>query len=169
MRVAKSNRGWVGFIGAVAVAIALLSLAVLTKSHHQHQMRQAEVAAQGAEVMPFDLDQTTHIFQPLDDGGLQTVVAKDEANAEQISLIQAHLAEEAAKFQAGDFSDPATIHGHDMPGLKALSAGHRELEVQYTALPNGAKIRYRTDSEPLVTAVHDWFAAQRSDHGHHAR
>jgi hypothetical protein len=52
--------------------------------------RQAEVATRGAQVMPFDLEQTRHLFQSLDDGGLQTVTAKDPANREQITLIQAH-------------------------------------------------------------------------------
>lgn len=58
---------------------------------------QAEVATRGAEVMPFDLEQTMHVFQALGDGGLQTVQAKDPANREQIALIQSHLMEEAAK------------------------------------------------------------------------
>ncbi len=169
MQVAKSGQGRLWLIGVVAGVIALLSLIALTKSHHQHQIRQAEVAAKGAEVMPFALDQTTHIFEPLDNGGLQTVIAKDATDTTQIGLIQAHLAEEAAKFQSGNFSDPAMIHGHDMPGLKVLSTGHRDIEIQYTALPNGAKIRYTTESEPLITAIHTWFAAQRSDHGHHAQ
>jgi hypothetical protein len=36
---------------------------------------QAKVAARGAEVMPFDLDRTTHVFTKLPDGGVQTVTA----------------------------------------------------------------------------------------------
>ena len=35
------------------------------------QTRQEEVAARGVKVMPFDLEQTTHVFQKLEDGGLQ--------------------------------------------------------------------------------------------------
>src|SRR5262249_17820853 len=102
--------------------------------------RQEEVATKGAQVMPFDLEQTMHVFQPQEDGGLQTVTAKDPANSPQIALIQAHLAEEAAKFRQGDFSDPATIHGEAMPGLAALRAGAGHIDVQYTPLPNGAQI-----------------------------
>src|SRR5262245_65571299 len=86
------------------------------------QTRQEEVATRGAEVMPFDLEQTMHVFQPLADGGLQTVTAKDPANSAQIALVQAHLQAEAEKFHRGDFSDPANIHGADMPGLAALQA-----------------------------------------------
>jgi hypothetical protein len=48
------------------------------------QTRQGEVAARGAKVMPFDLDQTTHVFQKLDDGGLQKVVVKDPSNKNRL-------------------------------------------------------------------------------------
>jgi hypothetical protein len=130
--------------------------------------RQAEVATRGAQVMPFDLEQTTHVFQSLNDGGLQTVRAKDPANREQIALIQAHLKAEAEKFQRGDFSDPAKIHGEDMPGLAELKAGARQIDVQYLPLPDGAQIRYTTKDPPLVMAIHHWFMAQRADHGAHA-
>jgi hypothetical protein len=37
-----------------------------------------------------------------------------------------------------------------------------------TALSNGAQIRYSTKDPALVMALHQWFAAQRADHGHHA-
>jgi hypothetical protein len=130
--------------------------------------RQEEVAAKGAKIMPFDLAQTMHHFQPFENGGLQTVTVKDPSNSTQIVLIQAHLKEEAEKFQRGDFSDPAHMHGEDMPGLAALRAGAEHIDVQYTALPNGAQIRYSTEDSALVMALHQWFAAQRADHGHHA-
>ena len=39
--------------------------------------RQDQVAVRGAQVMPFDLEQTIHVFQRLDDGGRQTVTVKD--------------------------------------------------------------------------------------------
>jgi len=135
---------------------------------HRLNSRQAEVAAKGAQVMPFDLEQTTHQFEPLPDGGLQTVTVKDAAEPSQIALIQQHLQEEAAKFQAGDFSDPAAIHGHGMPGLKQLSEGASDVVVEYKSLPDGGQIRYTTSTGALISALHDWFAAQRSDHGRHA-
>ena len=118
--------------------------------------------------MPFDLEQTTHMFQKLDDGGLQKVVVKDPSNKKQIALIQAHLKEESEKFRKGDFSDPAKIHGEDMPGLAQLKAGAAKVDIRYTALPDGAQIRYTAKDPKLVAALHQWFAAQLSDHGHHA-
>ena len=130
--------------------------------------RQQKVAAKGAKIMPFDLEQTVHHFQPLENGGLQTVTVKDPANSTQIALIQAHLKEEAEKFHRGDFSDPAKIHGENMPGLATLQTGAQYIDVQYTAIANGAQIRYSTQDPALIMALHQWFAAQRADHGHHA-
>lgn len=82
--------------------------------------RQAEVARRGAEVMPFDVAKTTHVFTKTDRGGTQRVVAKDPADAEQVRLVRAHLHEIQAQFRSGDFSGPAHIHGETMPGLAEL-------------------------------------------------
>jgi hypothetical protein len=156
-------------ITAGALIIASGALMVLYKAPMlSAQTRQEEVAARGAKVMPFDLEQTTHVFQKLDDGGLQKVVVKDPSNKKQIALIQAHLKEEAEKFRKGDFSDPAKIHGEDMPGLAQLKAGAAKVDIRYTGLPDGAQIRYTAKDPKLVAALHQWFAAQLSDHGHHA-
>ena len=149
-------------ISSVAVVV-LFATAILPA-----QTRQGEVAARGAKVMPFDLEQTTHVFEKLDDGGLQKVVVKDAANKKQIVLIQSHLKEESERFRKGDFSDPAKIHGEDMPGLAQLKSGAAKIDIRYTSLPDGAQIRYTAKDSKLVTALHQWFSAQLSDHGDHA-
>ena len=51
------------------------------------QERQAEVADRSAEVMPFDLDATTHRFEPTATGLVETVVADDRADDEQIKKL----------------------------------------------------------------------------------
>ena len=88
---------------------------------------------------------------------------------EQIALIRAHLQEEATRFQAGDFHDPAMIHGEDMAGLHALVTGAEQMTIEYSELPNGAQILYTTEVAELVEAIHQWFEAQVSDHGDHAQ
>jgi len=135
---------------------------------HSLAERRTEVAARGAQVMPFDLNRTTHVFDPTPDGGRQTVTADDPGDAEQVRLIREHLREERAAFARGDFTDPSAIHGRDMPGLRALEAGSRRIEVGYTELPGGAILRYTTTDPALVDALHAWFRAQVSDHGSHA-
>ena len=151
--------------------VSLLSIAgvIFLRQNMATHQRQAEVALIGSQVMPFDLEATTHEFKPLPNGGLQTVTADNPTDSQQIELIQSHLEEESSKFQNGDFSDPAKIHGKDMPGLASLQSGFSNVDVQYTALVNGGQIRYVTDKADLVTAIHTWFNAQRSDHGHHAK
>lgn len=119
----------------------------------------------GHQVMPFDLSQTTHIFEMTDNGGVQQVIAKDSGDKEQISLIQQHLQHEAIRFSGGDFSDPASLHGSEMPGLKDLAGGVAHLKVKYNPLPNGAEITFTTEDPQLVTAIHRWFGSQLSDHG----
>jgi hypothetical protein len=118
--------------------------------------------------MPFDLELTRHDFRPLEDGGTQTVVARDPADADQIVLIQRHLREAAERFQRGDFSDPAFIHGADMPGLAEVRQGASRIRIEFAAVPDGAQIRYLTADPALVSAIHQWFLAQTSDHGAHA-
>ncbi|MGB0385469.1 MAG: aspartate carbamoyltransferase, partial [Ardenticatenaceae bacterium] len=94
--------------------------------------------------------------------------ANDPSDEEQIGLIQAHLEEITQEFQEGNFSDPAQIHGHEMPGLDDLRAGASRIEITYSALPDGGQIRYRTEEPDLINAIHHWFMAQLSDHGQHA-
>jgi len=130
--------------------------------------RQAAVRDLGRQIMPFDLDQTTHNFKTTDTGGIEMVIAKDPTNTEQIALIQTHLQHEIMRFRTGDFSDPTAIHGADMPGVSELAAGATNIQFNYTALSNGAQITYTTQDPRLIQALHRWFAAQLSDHGHDA-
>jgi len=125
------------------------------------------VAQAGAQVMPFDLERTTHSFLDRAWGGEQIVVS-DDGDAQQVALIRAHLSAEAAKFSRGDFASPEAIHGHDMPGLAVLHDQHAAINVAYSEVPNGASITYRSQDSALVGAIHEWFEAQRTDHGPHA-
>lgn len=150
-------------------AIFLGLLAAFTSGVYANDTRQAEVAARGATVMPFDLEKTLHNFNRVDDGGIQMLTAKDPNDKQQIALIQQHAQHEAERFKKGDFGDPAAIHGEDMPGLKALRAGAGQIEVRYATMANGAEIRYTATKPELIKALHDWFGAQLSDHGRHAQ
>jgi uncharacterized protein (DUF305 family) len=127
--------------------------------------RQQMIHEHGSSVMPFDLSLTTHHFQVMSDGGMQTVTANDPTDEAQIALIQQHLSELAARFQEGDFSDPATLHGADMPGLVALSTAGSRLQVVYSPVGDGGQIRYTTQDPEVLTALEHWFAAQLADHG----
>ncbi len=130
--------------------------------------RREEVALKGATVMPFDLARTMHFFDDDATGGVETVTANDKSDAEQIALIRSHLATEAQRFGRGDFSDPAKIHGADMPGLAALSKAGAKLRVVFLDVTGGASLTYESREPAVIAAIHDWFAAQRADHAAHA-
>ncbi|SIS94208.1 hypothetical protein [Neptunomonas antarctica] len=120
-------------------------------------------------VMPFDMESTLHIFKMTERGGVQRVIAKQEGATDQVAMIQQHLKHEVERFQRGDYSDPAMLHGADMPGLKELGAGSSNIKVSYTALAIGAEINFDTSDPRLLTAIHRWFGAQLSEHGSDAR
>ena len=146
-------------LGTIAVLFSMgwLSLPQANRQETVHDM--------GSNVMPFDLGQTTHVFVMTENGGIQQVIANDPNDSAQIELIRQHIQHEAMLFSAGNFSDPMTLHGSDMPGIKELTAGAAEIKVEYTELPDGAQITFTTQNISLITAIHRWFGAQLSDHG----
>jgi hypothetical protein len=160
---------WTGAAAALAaVAAGTILLTSGTDTADSQADRQRQVAERGQDVMPFDLEQTTHRFTPTDTGGVQDVVADQPGDTEQVTLIRTHLQEEAEAFRRGDFGDPAQIHGDDMPGLAELEDGHDDFQVHYEERPDGATLTYTTEDPALVQALHGWFEAQLSDHGSHA-
>lgn len=130
--------------------------------------REAMVHAMGGEVMPFSLEKTVHVFEMTTSGGVQEVRVRDPADSAQVPLIRQHLRHEAMRFQAGDYADPSTLHGRDMPGLKELAAGHERVRIAYADVAGGGRITFETPDVALLTAVHRWFGAQLSDHGRDA-
>lgn len=150
--------------------LALLALPMSTWAGEKAtEARIKEVAERGRHVMPFNLEQTTHIFKKVPTGGIQQVIVKDKANTVQIKLIREHLSKIAREFKAGNFSDPVKIHGKNMPGLEKLrNAKSGEYKVTYKELANGAEIDYVSKKPELVTAIHQFFDAQLSDHARHA-
>ncbi|MGN9837262.1 hypothetical protein ACTMTI_03955 [Nonomuraea sp. H19] len=165
----KDRRVPVLVAALAAVVVAALAYVLVGQNEQQAlAARQSEIAAKSRQVMPFDLERTTHRFAKSATGGVQTVTADDPADAQQVNLIREHLTEEAAGFSRGDYGDPASIHGTDMPGLHDLEQGHSRIDIRYTEMPAGAQITYTTSDPSLVKALHSWFDAQVTDHGQHA-
>lgn len=150
-------------------AAILLDMAIFSPSTFAEvTAHQKEVAQHGAEVMPFSVAATTHIFTKTADGGVQQVVSKHR-DPKQVALIRRHLAMITRQFSAGDFEASEQIHGKDMPGLATLRAAQPgALKIRYRDLPNGAEIAYRAGKPLLVAALHEWFDAQLADHGNDA-
>ena len=161
--MSASNR--LGLWSALASSVMLLACAPLSAQ----TTRQEDIHQHAHDVMPFDLSKTVHIFKMTEHGGVQRVVTREAGTNDEVALIQQHLMHEAARFQKGNYSDPETLHGTDMPGIKELQEGASRITISYTALPDGAEIAFETTDLHLVTAVHRWFGAQLSEHGADAR
>jgi hypothetical protein len=162
-------------VPAVVLVVAVGAVVVVQARRNEdvasaRAARQAQVEQNGAQVMPFDQNLTTHQFTKTDTGGVETVTAKDPNDGQQTTLVQDHLQHERDLFSAGDFSDPMAIHGRQMPGIADLQHGATsgEVTVTYEALPAGARLTYRAETPALVATVHTWFDAQLMDHGSHA-
>ncbi len=153
----------------LCIALVIVVLVCLGSTAAHAQSRQEHIHNMSHSVMPFDVSQTMHIFKMTEFGGVQQVVSKDPGDSDQIALIRQHLQHEAEMFQEGNYSDPAKLHGADMPGLKELKNGASRIKVTYAALPSGAEIIFETTDLHLLTAVHRWFGAQLSEHGADAR
>ncbi|MFZ0134657.1 MAG: hypothetical protein WAK95_19125 [Desulfobacterales bacterium] len=151
------------------LAQSIVLLASIGHAAVSAQTRQEHVHQAAQRVMPFDVAKTVHVFEMTQTGGVLRVIAKDPGAADQVALIRKHLQGEAEKFQKGDFGDPASLHGGNMPGLKDLQAGAARIKVTYAELPAGAEITFLTPDLQLLTALHRWFGAQLSEHGADAR
>lgn len=150
-------------------ALILFNSTITNAENKATEARLDEVERLGRHVMPFNLEQTLHVFSKIKTGGLQQVIVKDPLAKDQINLIREHLTQIAKDFKQSNFSDPEKIHGKDMPGLKALQAAKKgDISIQYQEIPEGAEILYTSDNLDLVNAIHQWFDAQLSDHARHA-
>lgn len=128
--------------------------------------RQEQVAQRGKDVMPFDLSATVHVFTKSNTGGVQRVVARKTSDSKQVQLTREHLKEIQGQFLKGDFSGPTHIHGAQMPGIAALQAAPAgKIEIEYKDVKGGAELRYKITDTQLLSALHQWFDAQVSDHG----
>jgi len=162
-----SSRALLIIAASASLVLTTLALAVLSWTGWLTPPagdRQSTVHDMGSAVMPFDLGETTHVFEMTETGGVQEVISDDPGDDGQIALIRQHLQHETQRFRAGDFSDPTSLHGSDMPGVGDLSHGADRLTIEYAELPNGARITFTTGDLRLLTALHRWFGAQLSDH-----
>jgi len=153
--------------GSVLSSLLIVSPAYALEAVSEQRLD--EVVQRGVQVMPFDLEQTLHVFSKSVTGGIQQVIVKGLDGTEQIKLIREHLKQISLEFQQGNFTRPGEIHGDTMPGLNELrQAESSQINIMYKDLSNGAQIEYSTDSPVLVHAVHKWFDAQLTDHARHA-
>jgi len=151
------------------LACTLVAISLSTALAAAPTARQQEVAQKGAMVMPFNIKNSTHVFQKNQSGGIQQVVAKDPNDKDLIAAIRSHLEMEADRFGKGDYSYPMKIHGMGMPGVQYLShIKPGQIAITYRNVPAGAAVDYVGRDAATVDAIHKWFDAQLDDHGEDA-
>jgi hypothetical protein len=117
----------------------------------------------GRTAMGVDQYTSSHVFEPLPDGG-RIVLQRDSADAAGTAAIRAHMRDIAAAFARGDFAVPGFVHAQEVPGTAALAEARGAVTFTADTLPRGGQVRIRTADSALVRAVHEFLAFQRREH-----
>jgi hypothetical protein len=164
---------------ASAVRIGLFTIVVLVasgclgdRSSDPSSRRPAEaeqdsafagIQARGEHAMGVDQNTSTHVFEPLPDGGRIRLQrnTNDSAGTEQIRRHMQHI---AMAFRSGDFSLPGYVHALEVPGTAVMSAKREAITYTVEALPRGAALRLESTDSAAILAIHQFLAFQRADH-----
>jgi hypothetical protein len=123
----------------------------------------ADVQRRGHTAMGVDQYTSTHIFQPLPDGG-RIELQRDTADSADRLQILKHMGEIAAAFGAGDFSVPGFVHAREVPGTAVMAARRARIRYVVESLPRGAAVRLTSGDSSAIEAIHEFLAFQRRDH-----
>ncbi len=155
-----------------STAILLVLLLGCTRGHDQSQARRAvasrdpsyaAVQGRGAEAMGVNQYTSSHVFEPLADGG-RIELQRDADDSAGTAQIRQHMSQIAAQFTAGDFHLPGYVHAQAVPGTAVMAERRSSITYSVEALPRGAAVRVRSDDPAAVQAIHEFLAFQRHDH-----
>jgi hypothetical protein len=123
----------------------------------------AGVQQRGGVAMGVDQYTSSHIFEPLPDGG-RIELQRDTDDSVGVGQIRRHMQEIAANFSKGDFRLPGFVHAQTVPGTAAMA--QRPAAIRYTVetLPRGAALRLQSEDSVAIKAIHEFLAFQRRDH-----
>ena len=123
----------------------------------------AAVQERGRTAMGVDQYTSTHLFQPLPDGG-RIELQRDLVDSAGRARILAHMHEISRAFAAGDFSVPGFVHARAVPGTAVMAAKRTAISYVVESLPRGGALRLETSDSSAVEAIHRFLAFQRMDH-----
>lgn len=149
----------------VGVVLTLSTVACGSRTDRSEE-RFAEVQARGRVAMGVDQYTSTHVFEPLADGG-RIELQRDSADAAGTATIRAHMEDIRAAFARGDFRIPGFVHAMEVPGTAVMAAKQEAIRYQVRELPRGAELRLTTSDTTALRAIHEFLAFQRSDHRAH--
>jgi hypothetical protein len=158
------------------IVLALLLLcATACRAQHQtrvvaerrsvaaHDSSFASMQARGAMAMGVDQYTSTHVFEPLPDGG-RIVLQRDMPDSQGTAQIRAHMHAIATAFAAGDFQAPGLVHAQAVPGTEVMAARRAVISYTVDTLPRGAAVRLQTVDPIAVQAIHAFLTFQRQEH-----
>jgi hypothetical protein len=123
----------------------------------------AAMQARGAEAMGVDQYTSSHVFEPLPDGG-RIVLERDVPDSAGVAAIRAHMRVIAERFAAGDFTIPGFVHGQTVPGTAVMTARRGRITYVADTLPRGGEVRITTTDAEALAAVHAFLEFQRAAH-----
>jgi hypothetical protein len=128
-----------------------------------HDSAFAAVQARGEHAMGVDQYTSTHVFEPLPDGG-RIELQRDQPDSASSDQIRRHMQRIAVAFQTSDFSLPGFVHAQEVPGTAVMAAKREAIRYTVEVLPAGAALRLQSTDSTAVRAIHDFLAFQRQDH-----
>jgi len=120
---------------------------------------------QGAMVMGFDQDKTTHHFLLYEDGGRIEVSVNDPADKKNLDAIRSHLPHIAMMFGTGNFDAPMLVHNStNVPGTAAMTKLKDAITYTFAETPRGGRVDITTTNRSAIEAVHEFLKFQIRDH-----
>lgn len=155
--------------GVATLVVTAIALALTSPSRASSQQRSDSayraLQERGKRVMGVDQYTSSHVFESLSDGG-RIELQRDVDDSLGVRVIRAHMQDVAARFSTGDFSLSADVHGtHEIPGTATMRSSRAAIRYVYRELPRGGEVRLTSSEGAVITAIHEFLAFQRSDHG----
>lgn len=123
----------------------------------------AALQERGAAAMGVDQYTSSHVFEPLPDGG-RIVLQRDSIDPVGAATIRAHLRDIAGRFTTGDFRIPGFVHAQPVPGTDIMAARKALISYRADTLPRGGQVRIFTTDSLARAAVHSFLRFQRMEH-----
>jgi hypothetical protein len=161
--MASPLRWWAAAALGLTLACRGAEPAALRRAAAARDSGFAGVQDRGAAAMGVNQYTSTHVFEPLPDGG-RIELQRDMQDSGGIAQIRGHMALIAERFKAGDFSLPGFVHARAVPGTGVMAAKRAVIVYSVESLPRGGAVRVRSADPEAVRAIHDFLAFQRHDH-----
>jgi hypothetical protein len=152
-----------------ALILLLVSAAPLSGQSARHHAQSspdsgfAALQSRGKIVMGVDQYTSAHRFDDLPDGG-RIELQRDSSDTAGVRTIREHLSGIARQFAAGDFQNPAFVHGGAVPGSAIMRAKRSAIRYRFHRLPGGGEVRITSHDGQAVAAIHQFLGYQRREH-----